>query len=124
MNQTNQFIVLMAFLLFGWNYAFSQSDESRVPDLEEITTCQAAIEDVYANLTTDSLDTLRKTKEDDLTQFHFGWGTGIRNNYGFWNEASPIRKSCSQRLGKEDAHPDDAAFEVIVGVWELANANM
>ncbi len=50
------------------------------------------------------------TAEEDLIQFHNGWGMGIRNGYNLWHD-----KALVKALGAE--HPDDASMVIIRAVW-------
>ncbi|MBI5425289.1 MAG: hypothetical protein HZA32_14515 [Opitutae bacterium] len=55
---------------------------------------------------------VRDTAEDDLIQFHHGWGTGIRNSFGLWRGNKALMEDC-----KSD-HPDDASMVIIFAVWK------
>lgn len=85
-------------------------------------TCQGAIEEIARKLDENSLKTLKGTKKEDLVQFHFSWGMGIRNSYGLWSEQSPIRLSCAERVGEKDIHPDNASGIIMEEVWKLVNS--
>ncbi|MEM9158615.1 MAG: DUF6794 domain-containing protein [Verrucomicrobiota bacterium] len=53
-------------------------------------------------------------KEDDLIQFHMGWGMGIRNRFGLWAGNKKLLASCGSRW----MHPDGASGVIIHSVWE------
>ncbi|EDY83151.1 hypothetical protein VDG1235_2775 [Verrucomicrobiia bacterium DG1235] len=53
-------------------------------------------------------------KEDDLIQFHTGWGMGIRNRFGLWSGNNKLLASCGSRW----MHPDSASSVIIHSVWE------
>lgn len=55
---------------------------------------------------------IRNTAEDDLIQFHHGWGTGIRNSFGLWRGNKVLMEDC-----KSD-HPDDASMVIIFALWK------
>lgn len=51
------------------------------------------------------------TSEDDLIQFHRGWGTGIRNEFNLHQDRRLLKN-----LGVDDA--DDASMLIIKAVWK------
>ena len=55
---------------------------------------------------------VRATKKDDLIQFHHGWGTGIRNDFGLWGGNKELMADCHA------ANPDDASMVIIEAVWQ------
>lgn len=57
---------------------------------------------------------MRSTSEDDLIQFHHGWGTGIRNSFGLWRGNTALLESC----GAKDIHPDRCSMIIIERVWQ------
>ena len=58
---------------------------------------------------------IRKTKKNDLIQFHFGWGMGIRNGFCLWGGNTNLLKSA---CGGSECHPDDASMRIIEAVWK------
>ncbi|WP_269532844.1 DUF6794 domain-containing protein [Chitinimonas sp. BJYL2] len=58
---------------------------------------------------------IRVTKKNDLVQYHHGWGTSIRNEYGLWRgNQKLIMSACGGNL----CHPDDASMNIIETVWQ------
>ncbi len=55
---------------------------------------------------------IRDTKKDGLIEFHHGWGTGIRNEFGLWKGNTNLLADCHAE------HPDDASMVIIRAVWE------
>jgi hypothetical protein len=55
---------------------------------------------------------IRDTKKEDLIQFHHGWGTGIRNEFGLWKGNTNLLADCHAD------HPDDASMVIVRAVWE------
>jgi Domain of unknown function (DUF6794) len=55
---------------------------------------------------------LRGTKREDLIQYHHGWGTGIRNEFGLWQGNEALLESCGC------VHPDDCSMKIMELVWE------
>jgi hypothetical protein len=78
------------------------------------TTLSATVNDIIALLSDEGKETLRKTKREDLIEFHFGWGMEIRNYYGLWRGNNKLLESA---CGKP-CHPDDATMVIIEKVWE------
>jgi hypothetical protein len=88
----------------------------------DLNTYEGVVADVVANLDGESLALLRRTAKADLIQFHHGWGTVIRNQYGFWSNEALIR-SCARHAGRDGGmHPDDASMVVIEGVWAVVRS--
>ena len=82
-------------------------------------TLDGAVTDIISRLSEQDKKTLREMPKKDLIKFHFGWGRGIRNNYGLWggrNEAL-LKSAC----GGRPCHPDDASMVIMEGVWETLN---
>jgi ADP-ribose pyrophosphatase len=64
------------------------------------------------------LDQLKKMKEDELIQCHFGLGMSIRNNFGMWEPDSELCKDISNKYcNGEPVHPDDASYFLIQEFW-------
>jgi hypothetical protein len=61
-----------------------------------------------------SMTTLLGTERDDLIMYHFGWGTGIRNEYGLWAGNQALMDDCGV------AHPDDCSMVIIEATWARA----
>ena len=76
-----------------------------------------AVNDIIQDMDNEDLEKVKNTKPEDLYQYHFGWGTGIRNHYGMWKEKSELVLD----ICGEGCHPDDASMFVIRGVWNKLN---
>ena len=115
-------IAATAIAVIGCSTESPSQPETKVVDKTEITTCDGAIQNIYANLDDESIEILLATEKDDLIQFHMSWGMGIRNGLGLWADDSPIRKSCAQMVGEKDVHTDTSSSIIMEGVWELVHA--
>jgi hypothetical protein len=64
--------------------------------------------------------TLLTTKREDLVQFQYGWGTGIRNSLCLLagNNDQLIRSACDGQL----CHPEDASMVIMEAVWDRLHA--
>lgn len=64
---------------------------------------------------------LRKDKKEDLVQYHHGWGTGIRNEFGLWGGNTALAQDCHKRYGgpsdEWSLHPDTISGLIIEQVW-------
>lgn len=65
----------------------------------DLNTYDGVVADIVSKLDEPSKDKLRTTAKDDLIQFHHGWGTGIRNEYGFWSNEALVA-SCGKKRGR------------------------
>jgi len=52
--------------------------------------------------------------------YHHGWGTGIRNDFGLWQDVSPLRADCAKQSGRADdkIHPDSCSMMIMEAVWD------
>lgn len=92
-----------------WKYP-GHPDNLR-PDPASFTTINEVVEDILASLDERNKDNVRNKSKDQLDEFHFGWGQGIRNYYKLWHNKSLVRST-----GKE--HPNDASAVIIEEVWK------
>ena len=85
-------------------------------DKERITHYQDAVDDLFSKLHDTAKSALKQTPEEDLIYFFFTLGQRIRILYDMWNN-EPLVKStgCS--------HPDEASYEIILGVWTKLQQN-
>jgi hypothetical protein len=100
-----------------------QNQPAQGPDTNdkfEFTDCGALIADIAQSLDDESRTLVKSTAYDDLIQFHFSWGMGIRNSTGLWSGNDALNRSCAQlRGGSEKIHPDDVSMIVIQEVWKI-----
>jgi len=69
-------------------------------------------------LSTDMRDSISDCSEDDLTRHHFGLGMWMRNNWGLWSEASPLKQFFDSQ-GKYSA--DDMSSMILKSYWQHLN---
>jgi len=104
--------------------AEAESPAAAPPSLAESvawpTTVKDAAERVAEQLDADSKERLQSTKKEDLISYHFGLGTGIRNDFGLWRGNGELLKSCGDG---EFVHPDSCSMIIIKAVWELLHAS-
>jgi len=74
----------------------------------------AATEILIARLSDEDRLRVKNTKKEDLIDYHHGWGTGIRNDFGLWDgNEKLLRSACHGEI----CHPDDASMVIIETVW-------
>jgi hypothetical protein len=78
------------------------------------TTVKDEVDDLIARMSAEDKERVRTTKKEDLIQFHIGWGTGIRNDYGLWRGNDKLMLSACGH----PCHPDDASMKIIEAVWQ------
>ena len=84
-------------------------------------TCRAAITKIVDAMSPSDKAELRKEKREDLIQYHFGWGMGIRNEFGLWGGNRALARDCARMArtkGPERLHPDTISMVIIEGVWD------
>ena len=85
------------------------------PDVE------AAVSVLLSGLTEGDREAVKLTPEVGLIEFHHGWGTGIRNDFGLWAGNRPLIESCIELGGPACADPDSASQVIIKAVWNRLN---
>ncbi len=78
---------------------------------KKLTTLAEIVEDIIENMPEASKATVVETSENELWEFHHGWGIGIRNGYNLWRNPTLLKE-----LGADD--PDDASMLIIKAVWQ------
>lgn len=67
---------------------------------------------------------LRALSREQLRDFHFSWGMGIRNGLDLWREDNPVIRSYAERKGFADDEfwvrmaPEFISSDLIESVWE------
>jgi len=80
------------------------------------TTVNEAAKRIVAAMNEDSKARVRTTKKEQLGQFDFGWGMGIRNSLGLWRGNEKLLESCGNGT-KVD--PEACSMVIIEAVWTL-----
>ena len=75
-------------------------------------TKDEVVKDILENMNIDEKARVKHTPEDELINFHFGWGQYLRNYYQMWHNPQLVRST-----GEE--HPDDASGVIIKEVWNI-----
>ncbi len=79
------------------------------------TTVEEAADRILAGMTAEDKACVRERAREELSAFHFGWGTGIRNAFGLWRGNRALLESS----GTMD--PDHCSMVIIERVWEKLN---
>ena len=79
--------------------------------MKHLTTLTEVVEDIIENMTKAEKSGLINTAEEDLIQFHHGWGRDIRNRYNLWQNSELVKATAEN-------HPDDASGVIIKAVWK------
>lgn len=81
-------------------------------------TIAEAVNRLLSDLPLETRHQIQKSNEDGLINFHFGLGSGIRNEFGLWNKVSELLEDCKRESGNPDLHVDDASGIIIKALWE------
>jgi hypothetical protein len=75
-----------------------------------------AADRIVRNIHPEWRKTLLKTKREDLDQFQYVWGTGIRDSLCLTagNNDQLLRSACGGKL----CHPEDASMVIMETVWD------
>jgi hypothetical protein len=79
-------------------------------------TVDEAARRIVGELDDESKDRVRNHRRDQLTQYHLGWGMGIRNALGLWRGNDALLRSCG---GGRSADPEACSMTIIEAVWML-----
>ena len=79
--------------------------------MPNLTTVAEVVADLIENMSEADKANVVNTDEADLTLFHHGWGTAIRNDYNLWLNTALVKAT-----GEE--HPDGASMVIIKAVWQ------
>jgi hypothetical protein len=86
------------------------------------TTVDEAARRIVAALDNESKARLRALSDDQLIQYHFSLGMGIRNSYGLWRGNDKLLESCGHGDGAK-VDPDACSGIIIEAVWRLLHAS-
>ena len=109
-------VELVKLIVSKWEASQSkQENETPSENLEVLPkTLDEAVAFILRDMSPENINTIKSTKRSDLIKYHHGWGTGIRNSFGLWQENSELLQSiCNTRC-----HPDDASMKIIEAVWD------
>ena len=107
-----------AFLLLAINCFSGQGTEDFPKTLDE------AVNRTINGLSDENKLYIRSVPKSYLIIFHRGWGRGIRNAYGLWQNNYQLLESCAKKAGKKSIHPDSASSIIINNVWEKLNSSL
>lgn len=74
-------------------------------------TVDDAVTNILAKMSEPDKAAVRAKKKDELIDYHFTWGMGIRNAFGLWSYNYSLLTDCHAR------DPDDASMVIIEAVW-------
>jgi hypothetical protein len=92
-----------------------------LPDEKWPTTVEATVADIISEMSEHDKETVRKTKRNDLSQFHFSWGMGIRNYYGLLRGNEELLRDACDDPWLLDA--DAASQRIMEAVWDALKAS-
>ena len=75
------------------------------------TILAEVVTDIIQKMTEADKATVVNTAEENLIEFHFGWGTSIRNCYNLWQNQALLRATGAE-------NPDDASMVIIKAIWK------
>ena len=79
--------------------------------MHNLTTLPEVVADIIANMSEADKANVVNTPEENLIQFHYGWGTAIRKDYNLWQNSALVKAT-----GEE--YPDAASNVIIQAVWQ------
>ena len=75
-------------------------------------TVDEAVNIILTDMSEADKEAVKNTSWDDLIQYHFGWGTNIRNSFGLWQGNSALVQDAKA------SNPDEASMFIIQAVWK------
>ena len=76
-------------------------------------TVDDAVTKILAGMTESDKAAVRAKKKDQLIDYHFTWGMGIRNSFGLWGDNRSLLADCHAYQA------DDASMVIIEAVWKI-----
>ncbi len=114
-------IGLLAILVACATETDTYSGEQGLSPSEWPESCSEAVEYLVEGMSDKDRSTVRNTQKENLINFHFGWGMGIRNDFGLWRGNDRLISSCMELNSTNDAHPDSISMIIIEEVWKTLN---
>ncbi len=109
-------VELVKLIVSKWEASQPKQENEMPPEKLKVLpkTLDEAVALILKDMSPENINTIKNTKRNDLIKYHHGWGTGIRNSFGLWQDDSELLQSiCSTRC-----HPDDASMKIIEAVWD------
>jgi hypothetical protein len=110
-------------LVHAYPCAAGETPSSPPQSIVERETWPATVDEaarrIVGELDDESKQRVRSTKRDQLMQYYFGWGTGIRNSLGLWRGNEKLLESCGRGTR---ADPEACSMTIIEAVRTLLQA--
>jgi hypothetical protein len=84
-------------------------------------TIDEAVEILIVETLPDYLEKVRTMEEHQLSSFHHGFGTQIRNYFRLWSPKNLLMEDYLNQTGRESAHPDNVSSYIITALWRKLN---
>lgn len=87
-------------------------------------TVEEALDQLLLILSPEDKVTIKATAKEDLTDFHFGLGLYLRNEFGLWGGNTELLKACSVLSSLPPplaSQPDTASSSIIEQLWRKLN---
>ena len=102
-------------------------DTRPVFDFDEYTdklpeTVDEAVDAFMNEMSTKEKFQFANIKDYDPVFYHFSLALYVRNNYGLWQEGSPLLEDCCKVAGDQALHVDDASHVIVKAAWEKIKA--
>jgi len=103
---------------FGHTFSFSPDEyNGKIPE-----SVDEAVEVLMDMMPAKEKFLFAQVKEYDPLLYHFSLAMYIRNNFGLWQEGSPLLEDCRRIDGRNDMHVDDASHLILKKAWEQIKA--
>lgn len=83
------------------------------PSSEWPQTVSAAVDTLLRHFSAADSAQLRDVKRADMFKYHFGFGTGIRNDFGLWRGNHSLLRSCGQ-----PTDPEGCSGVILDSLWQ------
>ena len=81
------------------------------------STIAEAVNRLLSELTIEDKNRIKNSSEEGLSNFHFGLGMAIRNDFGLWEKESKLLEDCKELSGDPILHVDDASEIILKALW-------
>lgn len=86
--------------------------------MNKVNTLKEVLDIIISEISLLDKTYIKKTKEDDLIQFHSDIGRQIRNRFLLWDGNIMLAKDMGL---PKDTHPDEVSMEIIKALWKRLN---
>ena len=115
-------LLFVTALMFSGCVKTEQPEINDSVDKEEGIYVPKDLDDCFIQLKTllkpEDIERMKNGTEDDMSLYHMGLGTGLRNDWGLWGDSRLAKWFNAQGI----THPDDMSGIILDSFWRHLNS--